>query len=215
MEPCGRPSCDAPFDFSPRETPKAAASPEKLERIDPEIIAALARLDAQSTQATAHHESGHVLCAVAMGRGVEYARLDAATPHVAYGQGRVTEEAAVACSLAGGIAEGIAKRCVIAPSRGEIEHFLAKARAGVAGSCDRCTAARVLLVADREADDDELVARWIAYWRKTADLFDTIEARCALSRLVAALQSKGFLSGADVEALVDSNTLREAREALN
>jgi hypothetical protein len=212
-EPCGRSCCSVPFNFAHcTDQPK----PVDVEGLEPDVAAALTRRAEEAERATAHHEAGHVLCALAFGRAVADAQV-AGQAHVTYAQGaavRVTEESAVCCSLAGDIAAGIARHRLLAPRQPEIVRYLDKARQGTAGGCDSCTIAKVLLVRDLDASDDELVERWLTYWRRCVELFDTVSFRAALGRLATALRERRRMSGADIEAVVSAETLQAARETI-
>jgi hypothetical protein len=212
MEPCGRSCCSVPFNFAHcTDQPK----PVDVEGLEPDVAAALTRRAEDADRATAHHEAGHVLCALAYGRGVANAQV-AGQAHVTYAQGaavRVTEEIAVCCSLAGDIAAGFARHRIVPPSTAEIACYLDKARRGEAGGCDSCTIAKVLFVRDLDATDDELAERWLNYWRRCVELFDTVSFRAALGRLATALRKRRRMSGSDIEAIVSAETLQAAREA--
>jgi hypothetical protein len=134
--------------------------------------------------------------------------------HLCARRGRVTEEVAVCCSLAGDIAAGIARHRVLAPSREEIACYLSRARSCTGGGYDSCTIAKVLLVSDPDATDGELSARWLNYWRQAAALFDHVSMRAALGRLAATLRERRRMTGAEIAQVIDANTLRQVNESL-
>ncbi|GJE00024.1 M50 family metallopeptidase [Methylobacterium isbiliense] len=160
---------------------------------------------------TAAHEAGHAVVAIALGRRIEQATIEAAGPHVAYtspheGDPSLTLMTALITSAAGPLAEGMALGRVRRPHPDELLQRLHQLEHGW---CDLCRQARfVSLIPD--LDDTQRVALWQAAYATADALLDRIEFRLAVARVAHALTERTTLDDAEVEALVDRATLRAA-----
>ena len=115
--------------------------------------------------------------------------------------------------IAGSVGEGIARRVLRRPSSEEISRALARVRQHGPGAYDGCRVAHILLIPTILPDDESRVAAWIRCWDAAHAFFDQVEVRIALARVAVALERDVVLTGAEVEALIDVETLRAAVEA--
>jgi hypothetical protein len=115
--------------------------------------------------------------------------------------------------LAGPVGSAVADR-VFPVYRHAVHTYIRLARAGKAGSCDGCSAAKHLVAFLSEWPDEELVKHYLYVWRKATDLFDRVDVRIQAFRLADALQQRRLLTGAEIAELIDVEVLREARQAI-
>jgi hypothetical protein len=171
--------------------------------LDAAAIAQYAEACAAADMATCWHEGSHCIVAIALGRTVEHCQAAVeGQSHASFVTEPVGEDATIMTILAGPIGGHMFRRRILPPSREEILYFVDKMRGSEPYSCDLCKMAWFLHSYYKTATDDELVDRWLTYWRLTAALLDTGYARGVLGRLAAALQEKRHLSGAEVHQIV-------------
>jgi hypothetical protein len=177
-------------------------------------------LVARAQPMLAYHEAGHVVFSVFAGFPIEYAQIGT-DPRTAWAPPSEREQTYIAQLgkvvssqnylmnlMAGDVAVGVARRCIQGPLEPEMRFFIEKARRGEFGSCDQCKVAMALI---GPPDDENAAMRcWASTFAATVALFDQLEFRIQLRRVATALLERGRLEGADIEALVDVDALRES-----
>jgi hypothetical protein len=205
-QPCGAVGCcrDDPWKFEPATEPrKHDLEPEIAAELDAEAMARYAEACAAIDRRTAWHEAAHCCVSACHDRKIKFVQAAInGQSCVTYVSQQITEEASITSILAGDIGSSMCDGKLRAPSREEIQLFLDKARRGEDGDCDRCRAAFLLQYYNEGATDEELIERWRKWWVQARDILDTVTARCAVSRLAAALMEKRHLSGEEAHALL-------------
>jgi hypothetical protein len=169
----------------------------------------LAARDEEYTCEIAAHEAGHVIGAALFGRATVYAQVGA-RPHVCYERHFCsrTEAALIVATLAGPVAGGYARHCIVCRTPEQMAYHFDKAEAGANGTCDDCHVAGLLLALYPDESRASLSRRWRAHWDVTADLFDRFEIRIQTGKLARALREHIHLDRTAIDALVDRAMLR-------
>lgn len=159
-----------------------------------------ARARAEFYRASARHEAGHAIAALAHGRGVLWITIGNGRPACGYDQNRIGEATVDAASIttcAGVVAGGQAL-----PSWSDLHHAMRRARAGIDGTCDTCSNARLFAATVAHLDDGEIVEKWFSTFDAAATLFASPEWAGALAALAPELESRTLLRGEDIAAIV-------------
>ncbi len=159
-----------------------------------------ARARAEFYRASARHEAGHAIAALAHGRGVSWISIGDGRPACGYDPSRIGEatiDAASITTCAGVVAGGQAL-----PSWSELHHAMRRARARIDGTCDTCQNARLFAATVAHLDDGEIVEKWFETYAAATDLFRSPEWSAALAALASELEAKTLLRGTDIAAIV-------------
>lgn len=189
---------------------------DALDRFSPREREAATRFEADALRSLCHHEAAHAVAALATGAGLVHVTVETASPH-SLSPGTPDSDhlppltRGLIKALAGALGEAVVRRRFRRPRPDELAVVLHRVRQQDGGQCDECRVARMLLIA--LPDDESRVAQWLVIWDTTYAFFEQLSVRLALARVAAALERDVVLTGAQVEALVDVESLRAAIEA--
>lgn len=146
-----------------------------------------------AARAIAWHEVAHALSAIALGGVVGRVAITAPNPLAVVA---TPDPHGAATDLAGPVGTDLAHSIIRRESDAAIRPYLARVRAGLAGRCDHCRAARAALAeAGPDADDAAVLAAWRRAEALALAIVTSEPGRRFIRIAARELQSKGELPG--------------------